>query len=58
MRTDQIEALDLLEKAALRLEKARKEIAEASTEHVRAEQKARRVCPHIYSVPNPQEDRD
>lgn len=58
MRADQIEALDQLEKAAQRLENARKEIAEASTEHVRAEHKARRVCPHIFSVPNHQEDRD
>lgn len=49
MRQDQIEALDALEKASIRLEAARKEMSEASRDHTRAQSTAKRLCPHIMN---------
>lgn len=56
MRQDQIEALDALEKANLRLEVARKELGEAITEQTRAHRKARTVCPRIFSSKKESDD--
>lgn len=56
MRQDQIEALDVLEKAAQRLEKARKEIGEAVQDHTRAIQRAHRTCPHLFSHPSEEDE--
>lgn len=56
MTPAQIEALDALDQAAQRLERANKEVIEAAQEHARATQKATRLCPHIFRTPKDRED--